>query len=109
MYFTVAVPRVLAQSKYVILQTGWTTKFKDYFSSFILGTISTLITRTKGWTQASCDHHKSVHSLTNESAPTNLLYLERVSLVSTRSESQVCPGSCFGLFQTVRPTCSMVN
>ena len=41
------------KAKYVILLTGWTTKFKHYFSSFILGTISTLITGTKGWTLAS--------------------------------------------------------
>lgn len=90
----------------MILQTGLTAKFKDYFSSFILGTISTLITGTKGWIQANGNHHKSVHLPANESAPTNLLYQECVSFVLTRSESQVCVGSCFGLFQT---TSSIVN
>lgn len=98
-----------AKQNTVIFQARFTAKFKDYFISISPRTISTLITGTKGWIEANSDGHKSVHLVTNESAPTNLLNLECRSFVLTGSPSQGCVGSCLRLFQTRRPSFSMAN
>ena len=93
----------------MIFHARFATKFKDYFISLGQGTISTLITRTKGWIQANSVGHKSVLFMTNKRAPTNLINLEYRSDVLTRSPSQGRVGSRFRFFQTGRPSSSMVN